>query len=33
MDAFTMILLGGTGAIWTAMLSAVIAYAKHSVRR
>jgi hypothetical protein len=29
MDAFTIFLLGGTGAIWTAMLSVVVAYAKH----
>jgi hypothetical protein len=33
MDAFTILLLGGAGAIWTAMLSAVAAYAKHHVRR
>jgi hypothetical protein len=32
MDALTIFLLGGTGAIWTLMLSAVIAYAKHSAR-
>jgi hypothetical protein len=29
MDAFTILLLGGTGAIWTAMLSVIAAYAKH----
>jgi hypothetical protein len=28
MDAFTILLLGGTVAIWTAMLSVVAAYAK-----
>jgi hypothetical protein len=33
MDAFTILLLGGAGAIWAAMLSAVAAYAKHSARR
>jgi len=33
MDAFTILLLGGAGAIWTAMLSAVVAYAKHNVNR
>jgi hypothetical protein len=29
MDALTIVLLSGTGAIWTAMLSAVVVYAKH----
>jgi hypothetical protein len=33
MDAFSMLLLGGTVAIWTAMLSAVAAYARQNVRR
>jgi hypothetical protein len=32
MDAFTIFLLGGTGAIWAGMLSAIVAYAKHHVR-
>jgi hypothetical protein len=29
MDAFTLLLLGGTGVIWTGILSVVVAYAKH----
>jgi hypothetical protein len=33
MDAFTILLLGGTVAIWTAMLSAVATYAKQHARR
>jgi hypothetical protein len=33
MDALSMLLLGGTVAIWTAMLSAVAAYARQNVRR
>jgi hypothetical protein len=33
MDAFTIVLLGGTGAIWMAMLSVVATYAKQNVRR
>jgi hypothetical protein len=35
MDAFTILLLGSAGVIWTAMLSAVAAYAKlgHARRR
>jgi hypothetical protein len=33
MDAFVILLLGGTGAIWTAMLSAVAAHAKHHSSR
>ena len=32
MDAFTILLLGSAGAIWMAMLSAVVVYAKHTVR-
>jgi hypothetical protein len=33
MDAFTILLLGGAGAIWMAMLATVAAYAKQNVRR
>jgi hypothetical protein len=33
MDAFSVLLLGGTVAIWTAMLSAVVAYATHAPQR
>jgi hypothetical protein len=33
MDAYTIILLGGTGAIWAGILSAVAAYAKQAPHR
>jgi hypothetical protein len=33
MDALTVLLLGGVGAIWMAILSAVAAYAKQNARR
>jgi hypothetical protein len=32
MDPYTIILLGGTGAIWVGMLTVFARFAKHNVR-